>query len=380
MELTPKQQAVELIRKNNNILITTLNNAKGDSIASGLALTSILEKMGKKVTFLLNNESYGNFKFLPGIEKAQKEFLGLRDFVISLSLEKAEVDKISYNSDQGKLNFFISPKEANFTSKDVSFSYGNFKFNVVIVLDSPDLESLGAIHENNADFFYNQPVVNIDHHAGNDYFGAVNMVDLTASSTSEILVSLIESLDPKLMDENIATCLLAGIISDTRSFQNSNTTPKSLTITAQLIAAGANHELVVKNLFKTKPFITLKAWGKVLSSIETDENSKILWSMIGKNDLDGFEIEKEVIDGVMDELLSTAPNINVYLLFLEKENHITVFIRTARHIEADKISHFFGGIGKGQEGEFIIKGEDLLLVKQNALNKIKEYLTQLNQG
>jgi len=328
MELAPKQQVVELIKKNNNILVTTTEDNKGDGISSGIALAHILEKLGKNITVIIRGESYKNFHFLPGYEKIEKEFSGLRDFIISLSLERAKIEKVSYKIGEDKLHFFVSPKETNFETKDVSFSQGDFKFDLVIVLDSVDLESLGSLYDINTDFFYNQPVVNIDHNSGNDYFGAVNLVDLTASSTAEILVSIIESLDPKLVDENVATCLLAGIISDTNSFQNSNTTPKALTVTAQLIAAGADHELVVRNLFKVKPFDMLKIWGKILSEIKTDEENKILWSEIKIEELEHADSAKEIINGVLDELLSTVFGIKVYLLFLEKDDTLKVFMRT----------------------------------------------------
>lgn len=377
MELTPKQQAVELIKKSNNILITTGEDNKGDGIASGLALVHILEKIGKEATFIVYGDFYKKFDFLPGFEKIKQDFSGSRDFMISLSLEKGKVDKVIYNVEQDKLNFFISSKDANFKPEDVSCSYGNFKFDLVIVLDSPDLENLGSIYDKNTDFFYNQPIINIDHHSSNDYFGAVNLVDLTSSSTGEILVSIIESLGSDLMDEKIATSLLSGIITDTNSFQNSNTTPKSLTVTAQLIAAGAEHELVIKNLFKTKSFDMLKIWGKILSNIKTDEENKILWSTIKKEEIENLEEEKEIIRGVLDELLSTAPLIRVYLLFLESDKSLKVFVRTSRDIEAKQISYLFGGFGRNQEGEFEVSEPKVEFAQEKILEKVKEYLSKI---
>ncbi len=381
MELTPKQQTLELIKKSNNILITTAENAKGDGISSSLALALILEKAGKQVTLVTCGESYKNFGFLPGIEKIKEDFSGVRDFIISLSLDKTGVGKVSYKVDGNRLHFFISPQGANFEKDDVSFSYGGFKFDAVVVLDSVDLESLGLIYDTNTEFFYNHPVINIDHHSENDYFGMINFVDLTASSTAEILVSIIESLNPSLIDEKVATCLLTGVIADTGSFQNANTTPKSLTVTAQLIAAGADHEMVIKNLFKTKSYQKLKLWGKILSDIKIDEEQKVLWSEIKGDDFLNLENQekKEIINGVLDELLSTAPDIKTYLLFVERENTLKAFLRTARNIEAQKISRLFGGFGRGQEGQFEVKGLDLSSARENILERIKGYLSQTPQ-
>jgi len=221
------------------------------------------------------------------------------------------------------------------------------------------------------------PIINIDHHSGNDYFGTVNLVDLQASSTSEILVSVIESLDPKLVDENVATCLLAGIISSTNSFQSSNTTPKSLTVTAQLIAAGANHENVVRNLFKTKSFQMLKIWGSILSNVKIDKQNKILWSEVSQDELKDQD-SREIAQGVLDELLTTAPNIKVYFLFLERDNSLKVFVKTSRDVEAGKITYLFGGSGRAQNGEFEVntKDREISKVLENILERVKEFLEE----
>jgi len=377
MELTPKQQTVELVKKSENILITTSQDARGDGIASSLALVHILEKMGKQVIFLLSEGIHKSFHFLPGIEKVKEDFLDIRDFIISLSLDKTKVERISYKVDGDKLHFFISPRGNNFEEEDVSFSYGNFKFDLVMVLDSPDLENLGNVYDSNTEIFHNMPIINIDHHSGNDYFGTVNLVDLQASSTSEILVSVIESLDPKLVDENVATCLLAGIISSTNSFQSSNTTPKSLTVTAQLIAAGANHENVVRNLFKTKSFQMLKIWGSILSNVKIDKQNKILWSEVSQDELKDQD-SREIAQGVLDELLTTAPNIKVYFLFLERDNSLKVFVKTSRDVEAGKITYLFGGSGRAQNGEFEVntKDREISKVLENILERVKEFLEE----
>ena len=106
---------------------------------------------------------------------------------------------------------------------DVSFQHGMNKFDLIFVMDTGNLEHLGALYEDNVEMFFNTPVINIDHHASNTDFGQVNMVDVNASSTTEVLYEFFDYLEKKtnkkFITEDIATLLLAGIITDTGSFQ-----------------------------------------------------------------------------------------------------------------------------------------------------------------
>ena len=98
----------------------------------------------------------------------------------------------------------------------------------------------------------------------------------------------------KLVDENIATALLTGLY-DTSSFQNVNTTPKSLTIAAQLVAAGANQQEIIRNLYKTKSLETLKLWGNILTKIKEDKIHGFLWSSVNSSELKRVELTSRLI-------------------------------------------------------------------------------------
>jgi phosphoesterase RecJ-like protein len=253
MELTPKQQIIELLKAAQKILILSHINPDGDALGSMLALLLVLKKIGKDVTAVTAENMPENLQYLPAKDQLAPNFSGTKDFIIAINTSKVQVEKLSYKNlpDENKLNVVITPLSGSFKPEDVTFSFGAYKYDLIIVLDSPDLERLGPIYDANTELFYETPVVNIDHHAGNDYFGKVNWVDLTATSTAEILVALIESLarEKPLIDTDIATALLTGIIVDTGSFQNANTTPKSFTVAAQLVAAGAHQQEIIKWLF-----------------------------------------------------------------------------------------------------------------------------------
>lgn len=378
MELTPKQQTIELIRGSEKILLLTHINPDGDALGSILALFLVLKKLGKVVTAVSPDSIPSYFSFLPSLKDLSPTFSGTKDFIIAVDTSRTKVDKLGYKHlpEENKLNIVITPQAGSFSSDDVSFSYGRFKFDLVVVLDSPDLERLGPFYDQHTDLFYETPVVNIDHHAGNDYFGKVNWVDLTATSTSEILVALIESLarEKPLLDIEVATALLTGIIVDTGSFQNANTTPKSFTVAAQLVAAGGRQQEIIRYVFKTKTLPTLKLWGKILANVQEEPALKFVWSKIRRSDFLETGAEEAASSGIIDELLKTAPNIEFAMLLSEKEDGLHGSFRAVQAgIDVAAMAKVFGGGGHQAAAAFHLPEETLISKEQEILAKIREY-------
>ncbi|MBN2585551.1 DHH family phosphoesterase [Patescibacteria group bacterium] len=380
MELTPKQQALELISKSKHILIAP-GRADGDSIGSGLALHLVLSRLGKQSSLVVLDPLPDKFNFLPQLEEVQQQFNGLRDFVISLNCTSASADKLAYNFQDDKLNIVITPKLGAFKSTDVSFAEGNFQYDCLITLDAADLEQVGPLYTNNPKLFQNVPIINIDHHASNDYYGAVNLVDLTATSTAEILVGLIEALGPSLIDANVATALLTGIINDTGSFQHSNTTPKSLTIAAQMVGFGARHQEIIQHLFKTKAFSTLKLWGRILTNVRHEPESRLVWSSTSLSDLSETEATGDQISGIIDELMTSVPEADIVVLLSERDSKvISGSIRTKRGIDAADIAKMFGGGGHHGAAGFKLLDSGIPEAETTVVTKIREYQAKRSSG
>ncbi len=378
MELTPKQQTTQMISAAQKILILTHTNPDGDALGSLLALYLVLKKLGKDVTAVMPDVTPNAFKYLPNLQDLAKDFSGAKDFIISVDTSKVKVERLGYkhHPEENKLNIVVTPQAGSFGEGDVTFSYGTFKFDLIVVLDSPDLERLGPLYDGQSPLFYETPVVNIDHHAGNDFFGKINWVDLTSTSTAEILVSLMESLarENPIIDENIATALLTGIITDTGSFQNANTTPKSLTVAAQLVAAGAHQQEIIRNIFKTKPFTTLKLWGKILESVKQDQVNRFIWAKVARDDFNATGATQSETSGVIDELLKSAPDIDFVLLLTEKEGSLDGSLRAvAPGINVQAISKLFNGGGHEAAAGFQLPGSTLINNEEEILGKIRAY-------
>ncbi len=379
MELTPKQQTVELIRSSERILLVSHAGLDGDAVGSVLALSAALKKLGKDVSAAAAEPIPPVFHFLPGYQDIAQELGGTQDFILSLDTSRVQVEKLGYKNvaDDKKLNIIITPQRGVFRPEDVSFGTGSLKFDLIIVLDSPEIERLGTFFTNQAQFFYETPLINIDHHAGNDFFGKVNWVDLTATSTAEILVALLESLgrEKSLLDADIATCLLAGIITDTESFQNATTTPKSLTVAAQLVAAGARQQEIVQRIYRAKTLSTLRLWGKALTKIEEDQSHRFIWSQISADDLKGSHADESELSGVADELLRTAPNIDFVLLLSERKGgYIHGSLRSVgRGVDVSEIAKLFSGGGRPMAAAFRIPNANLDEAEREVIDRLRAY-------
>ncbi|HNU81285.1 MAG TPA: DHH family phosphoesterase [bacterium] len=290
--LTLEQQIFKQIDKSENILIVFNADWNGDAVASALGLFLYLKKIGKKTEIAAHlaeddaaaNKAAAAWRFLPAFEKIQSSLKNLRKFIVSLDISQATINQIKYTVDGHKLNFIISPEKGWFTPEDISTSSSGFKYDLIFVLDTPDFESLGAIYDNNVEFFYKTTVINIDHQADNEEYGQINYLDLNVVSTAEMVYNLIKQHSQEPLDEDIATCLLAGIISKTKNYKSANLTPRTLLTSSKLIGLGARREEIINQLYRSKPLAVLKSWGKILNNLKTEDQGRIVWSWLEEKD------------------------------------------------------------------------------------------------
>ncbi len=373
-DLNPKQQAIELIGSAQKILIVSHKNPDGDALGCVIALKLALEKLGKKVTAAVPDKPSKLFSFLPNISSVKTKIDTSKDLILTLSLKHAEFGKIGYRKNDGSIDILVTPKEGRFESSDVQIKANQDNFDLIIIVDTPNIERLGDLADP-ADIFYEIPTINIDHHPANEKFGKINWVELVATSSAEMLVSLIEALgkDKNLIDENIATALLTGLIYDTSSFQNVNTTPKSLTIAAQLVAAGANQQEIIRNLYKTKSLETLKLWGNILTKIKEDKIHGFLWSSVTGSEIEKSGADESALSQVVDELLKSASDVDFALLLSERGSQVHGSLRSiAKGTNVSKIAELFGGGGHEVASAFRIEGT-LAEKEDEILQKIREY-------
>jgi phosphoesterase RecJ-like protein len=303
-------QATKLIQKSNKILLFTHKDASGDGDALGslLSLTLALPKLNKETHPILEENSLSNFSFLPGIEKLQTQIEDEADLLIFLD--------------------FSEFKRA-----------GQFE----------DIKNL----------IKKSPSILIDHHPKGDLCRACSfsICDQKASSTTEILYFLLKNLS--LIDKNVATCLLTGILTDTNSFKNPNTTGKTLKVASGLLSFGAHPSKIVEHAFYQKPFSVLKLWGRAFIRLWRNSKYNLLITVLDSSDFQECGIGEQGTNGVANFLnLNSLPESAGILVLSEENGKIKGSLRTQREgIDISKLAKILGGGGHQKAAGFTIEGK-----------------------
>jgi nanoRNase/pAp phosphatase (c-di-AMP/oligoRNAs hydrolase) len=290
----------------------------GDAVASTLALFLFLKKLGKNPEIAAEATPRSRpWSFLPNFNEIKESITGLRQFIISVDTSHVAIEKIKYNLGEKKLDFIISPKTGWFGPQDITTSGSAFKYDLIVAIGAADKESLGHIYENNVEFFYQTNLINIDCQADNEEFGQINLININAAANAETLTDLFQETHSELFDEDIATCLLTGIISGTKNFRTLNLTPHTLQLTSKLIALGGRREEITDHLYRSRDFKTLKLWGKVLANLKSAAAGSLVWSTIKRNDFVEAGASEDNLLDIIDELIINIPEAKLITLLFE---------------------------------------------------------------
>ena len=314
------QQVIAKLTQAKSLLILA-SGTNADSLSASLALRSFLKKLEKEVTVLSYTEVTSKFDFLPESSGILTKIDLTKSLVVNLNTKKTQVAELSYKKTPEQLSIIIKPAAGEFVPADVTFDASSFPFELVVLLGVPSLEQLGEFYNQNAQLFFQTPVLNVDFKGSNENYGQLNVVDLTATSVSEIVLDLINKFEGSLIDENIATQLLTGIISETNSFQHMRTTPQTFLKASQLVSLGAKQQDIVGHLYKSKSLGLLKLWGRVLARLRQDFDNLLVYSTVNQSDMDKSAATEEDAQGIIKEMAAQLSFAKVFLFF--KENSPT---------------------------------------------------------
>lgn len=243
-----KQQIVDKIKNNSSILVTVSDSPSVDELSAALGLTILLNKMKKHATAVFSGAIPPAITFLDPAKTFENTVDSLRDFIIALDKEKA--DHLRYKVEGDVVRIFITPYRTTITSNDLDFSQGDYNVELVFALGVQNKDHLDKALEAHGRILHDAAVVTIGAGGSKSDLGSIDWTDQNASSLCEMIVSLTDSLksDKPLFDEQIATALLTGIVASTDRFSNNKTSSKVMTLAAELMAAGANQQLIASKL------------------------------------------------------------------------------------------------------------------------------------
>jgi len=227
------------------------------------------------------------------------------------------------------------------------------KYNLIIATDSVER----GFHKILDQIQDNQIVALIDHHPDITIKGDINIIDAKYSSVCEIIYDFF--LFNKIgISRKMATPIMLGLMSDTGSFQHSNTTPKVMEIASQLMKKGVPLSKIVETTFANKNISTLKLWGKAFEKAKINPDNGMIVSALTQKDLEDCNASTEDIAQVSG-ILNTVPGTKFALILSERGNGIikgSLRSEEYKGVDVSKIAAQFGGGGHKLASGFEIKG------------------------
>ncbi|TXG78134.1 hypothetical protein E6P97_00340, partial [Patescibacteria group bacterium] len=247
---TQKAQIVDRLKQANNILVTVSANPTVDQLSAAIGITLLLNKLGKHATTVFSGEVPSVLEFLEPKKTIENNTDSLRDFIISLDKNKA--DKLRYKVEDDHVRIFITPYRTSISDKDLIFSQGDFNVEVVLALGISKQQDIDKAVSSHGRILHDATVIDI---ATTDVsgMGGLTLVNQKASSLCEMLVEIGIALKPDVLDMQMATAFLTGIVAQTSRFSNDKTTAVTMEMSSKLLAAGANQQLVATKLQPPKP-------------------------------------------------------------------------------------------------------------------------------
>lgn len=313
------QQARELIERSQSILIVFKQHYDGDAVASALAMAALCRRLDKKVALACANWPGNNrYSFLP-TDDISSSLTKLQQLVISVDTTNSRISEFYYDRQIDKLNIYLTPESTNLKPEAISITTSHYRYDLIITVATPELEALGSLSEKNSDFFHQTPKLCFDSSERNDHYGNINVVELTSSSTAELLYDFFKLwMGDTWLDEQISTYLLTGIIAATNNFKSTHLTPKTLAVASDLITRGAQRERIIQNLYQNRFISTLKLWGRVLARVNTELDDRLIWSQLSQQDFLETGSSPTELPDVIDELIVSMPKVAAAVIVYEE--------------------------------------------------------------
>lgn len=297
MNYPESAKILEKIKESKKILINCHRSPDPDGVGSGLSLYQIIRQLGKEVKIIGPDKISPDLEFLP----------------------------------------FSSEIEV------VDFTKFNFKdYNLFILLDSGSYNLVTGSKE------ISLPKISsivIDHHKTNSGFGDINLIKSEISSTAEVLYNLFEDWGIEI-NQDLANCLLTGIIGDTGIFQFSNTTQKTFEIAAKLMKLGADKNKIVFNVYQSIPLDQIKIWGEILQTMVLDKEHSFIYSAISYEVYEKFgkpQGAKETAASMFGQIIKDTDFGMV--MVEERKGTLYISFRSRTGFDVSKIAAELGGGG-----------------------------------
>lgn len=240
------------------------------------------------------------------------------------------------------------------------------EFDTLIILDCSDIDRVGEFYDD-----FPAPDLNIDHHNTNKNFATINLVEIQAAATAEMIAEYLPALGLS-MTTAVAEALLTGIISDTIGFQTTNMRPETLQAAANLMLSGAELPRLYRKTLNERTFKAARYWGAGLSNLEM--NNQLVWATLKLEDRKSVNYPGSD-DADLVNVLASIEEAEIAVIFIEQPNDkVKVSWRARTGYDVSRIAAQFGGGGHKPAAGATISGD----LKEVQTSVIESTQTLLN--
>jgi bifunctional oligoribonuclease and PAP phosphatase NrnA len=312
------QRISELIERYRVFLITAHERLDGDALGSELALSHMLQRMGKEVAVYNQDGTPENYQFLPGSDRIVHE---------------------------------LPPLEP---------------IEVAFILDCSDLERVGRESLRIASVPH---LINIDHHVSNAGFCEARLIDPLASSTGELICRLVSHMGLAVSRE-MANGLYTAIMTDTGGFRYGNTGRGALLAAADLVAGGADPQWISEHVYETNPPAKIRLLAAVLPTLTIEEGGRVGSLTVTEQAIAAAGALPEHTEGFVD-LPRTIRGVEISLLYVElSDGRFKLSMRSKGTVNVERVARAFGGGGHINAAACRIEGE-LAEIRRRVLETIR---------
>jgi phosphoesterase RecJ-like protein len=286
-------EVAERIRAGRNFLITGHRNPDGDALGSAIALQRLIRQLGKKAQVVVRD----------GFGSPLKNIPGAAEVMISDSIP-ADYPKA---------------------------------YDALFAMECPEVQRTGYD-------VLPGPVVNIDHHLGNEMYGEINYLDIEAPSVGEMILQLNRRHLKLPLDRDTATAIYVSLATDTGFFRYHNTTLRAFQAAEELVRAGAVPGDVSLWINESNSRGSIKLLGLCLTTLEIHAGGKVATTELPKRFYEEAGASPEDTEGIVNYGRS-IDGVLVSALLKEANGSTRVSLRAKPGVDVQQVAAMFGGGG-----------------------------------
>lgn len=324
------RRIIDLISESKKIILTTHINPDGDALGSELAVYDYLKQLGKKSIIINHSPTPDNFKFL----------------------DRKKIIRF-YHRNRDENNRLIK-------NADLIFILDTNQYSRTKCMADPIRKSAAK-------------KICIDHHLGsNENHYEVILSDTNSPATSSILYEFFKLQNPGIINRKIATCLYAGIMTDTGSFRYPRTTEKTFLVCADLIKRGADPVWLYDEIYNKLNPEKIKLFGKFVTSITYHFGGKLAVGIVTLQDFKDYHSDVQDVEGFSTFIMSIG-GVEAGFVIVELKDSLKCSFRSKGNINIKDFASIFGGGGHKNAAGASLAHQNPFEFKKKLISEYKKF-------